>query len=367
MNTNKILVIEDEIGIAESLEVLLEANDYPTYIANNGSDGLNLLAKHYNEICLILCDVNLPDISGHDVLKVVRNNGNHYNIPFIFLTAFADDKDIREGMNMGADDYLTKPFSIKDLIQTIKSRISIHENTNSKNQQALKTKWNEIFTNNFRQEFYTPLNSLLNCINIAMSTKENIDKYELSLLLESINKSGFRLYRNARNLLLNTIISNKELPEFCTSTDNISFYSIVTTVVNKYYQHDNKPQIDLSIHSTLWTIPSCSQDLMEVVITELIDNAIKFNSSKNNPTAIIKKLPNGTECFCITNEIINDFEFNEDRIIPFKKFRLDNSLNGLGLGLFIVKELISSMKLHLEFEINESLFTVKVLLPTTTT
>jgi two-component system, sensor histidine kinase and response regulator len=123
MNTtmNKILVIEDEPMVRSSLVELLEAERFTTFSAIDGFEGIQLAQEQIPD--LILCDVMMPDLDGYDVLQMLRKDPETATIPFIFLTAKAALKEVRQGMNLGADDYLTKPFSRNELLQAISVRL----------------------------------------------------------------------------------------------------------------------------------------------------------------------------------------------------------------------------------------------------
>jgi two-component system, OmpR family, alkaline phosphatase synthesis response regulator PhoP len=117
----KILVIEDELDVRENLVDLLEANDYEVRSAENGFLGAVLALEHIPD--LIVCDVMMPEVDGHEVLQALRQSSTTAMIPFIFLTAMADIQSIRKGMELGADDYLTKPFENIDLLKAIEVKI----------------------------------------------------------------------------------------------------------------------------------------------------------------------------------------------------------------------------------------------------
>ena len=121
----KILVIEDELPVRENLVDLLEAEDFEVAATENGITGV--LWAEENLPDLIICDVMMPAVSGHDVLYELRQNPMTETIPFIFLTAMADKNDIRQGMELGADDYLTKPFTREEVLGAIASRLAKHE------------------------------------------------------------------------------------------------------------------------------------------------------------------------------------------------------------------------------------------------
>ncbi len=117
----KILVIEDELFVRENIVDLLEAEDFEVFSTENGI--LGILWAQENIPDLVICDVMMPEINGHDVLAEMRDLPNTELTPFIFLTAMADRGDIRHGMELGADDYLTKPFTREDLLNAITSRL----------------------------------------------------------------------------------------------------------------------------------------------------------------------------------------------------------------------------------------------------
>ncbi|GAB4463599.1 MAG: hypothetical protein OHK0037_16490 [Elainellaceae cyanobacterium] len=118
----KILVIEDDLTIRTALLKMLSAENYEAIAAPEGQTGLSL-AQGYGPD-LILCDIMMPGCDGYEVLAQLQQNPATAGIPFIFLTAKADRQDIRQGMAMGADDYLTKPFTRQELIEAIATRLN---------------------------------------------------------------------------------------------------------------------------------------------------------------------------------------------------------------------------------------------------
>lgn len=123
MNEKTILVVEDDTSVRYALSVFLEIAGINFVEAMDGTEALKQLAAR--KFDLILCDINLPDILGYEILKHVRSEPNLIAIPFIFLTAYADMRDVNKGMELGANDYLTKPFSNKQLIETVNKWLHI--------------------------------------------------------------------------------------------------------------------------------------------------------------------------------------------------------------------------------------------------
>jgi CheY-like chemotaxis protein len=121
----KILVIEDEPTVQANILELLEAEDFHGIGAENGFIGALWAREHLPD--LIICDVMMPELDGYGVLTVLRQDPVTATIPFIFLTAKADKVDLRQGMELGADDYLTKPFTADELLGAIASRFAKQE------------------------------------------------------------------------------------------------------------------------------------------------------------------------------------------------------------------------------------------------
>ena len=117
----KILVIEDEPEMRRNLLTILKLENFTALGAENGRAGLELVARERPD--LILCDVMMPELDGHGVLAALRASEATASIPFIFLTAKGEKTDLRSGMNLGADDYLTKPVAKADLLHAIAARL----------------------------------------------------------------------------------------------------------------------------------------------------------------------------------------------------------------------------------------------------
>lgn len=116
-----ILVIEDQPDMRENIATILDIENYAVIEAANGREGL-VLAREEKPV-LILCDVMMPELDGHGVLQALRQDRTIGGTPFIFLTARGETRDLREGMNLGADDYLMKPVSAQDLLSAVSARL----------------------------------------------------------------------------------------------------------------------------------------------------------------------------------------------------------------------------------------------------
>jgi two-component system, sensor histidine kinase and response regulator len=156
-----ILAIEDETQIRENLLEILELEGFNVLVAENGRIGLELAREHIPD--LIICDVMMPEIDGYDVLVSLRQDPNTIHIPFVFLSAKSTKTDLRKGMCLGADDYLSKPFTHNDILEAISIRLEKHQQMMVRYQQEI-----ELATSSarFTSSPQNPSNSLASPVKI---------------------------------------------------------------------------------------------------------------------------------------------------------------------------------------------------------
>ena len=123
----KIVVIEDEMQIRLNLQMMLKAEGHDVTQAANGREGLARIAAGRPD--LVLCDVMMPELDGFGVIEALRADPATADVPFVFLTALDDRASMRRGMNLGADDFLNKPFTRDELLDAIKTRLAKHQRT----------------------------------------------------------------------------------------------------------------------------------------------------------------------------------------------------------------------------------------------
>lgn len=117
----KLLIIDDQELNVQLMHDLLEDAGYEVLSANDGTTGIEIARKEQPD--LIICDISMPIVSGYAVLESLRENPTTASIPFVFLTAHTDPSSWRQGMELGADDYLTKPFNRKQLLAAVRARL----------------------------------------------------------------------------------------------------------------------------------------------------------------------------------------------------------------------------------------------------
>jgi len=160
----KVLLIEDDKVVRENTAELLELANYKVVTATDGKNGLLQAKKHLPDI--IICDIMMPELNGYGVLQILAKSKDTNHIPFIFLSAKTERKDIRKGMNLGADDYITKPFDESELFTAIESRLAkveiLRENLIGK------------ATDKIVDNFETPLRNLE---HLKIFFNENLEEY----------------------------------------------------------------------------------------------------------------------------------------------------------------------------------------------
>ena len=168
----KILVIEDEPAVRESITDMLVAEDFQVLGAENGQLGVQLAQKEMPS--LIICDIMMPLLNGYQVLAKLRKNPNTAIIPLIFLTAKVSQDDWRQGMELGADDYLIKPFTIDNLLKAVSTQL------------AKKNAISKYYSAEF--ECYKQTEEKLHKLKQFNETREDIFQHFFEELRQSVSK-----------------------------------------------------------------------------------------------------------------------------------------------------------------------------------
>ena len=188
----KVLLIEDSPEMRENTAEILELANYDVITAENGKKGVKAAQEHKPD--LIICDIMMPEMDGYGVLHILSKDSATATIPFIFLTAKADRNDFRKGMNLGADDYITKPFDETELLNAVESRL--------KKTEVLKKEYgkNAEGLDNFIREArgLTELNKLPENRKTKVFKKKEIVFYEKNFPsgLFFINKGKVKTYKS---------------------------------------------------------------------------------------------------------------------------------------------------------------------------
>jgi two-component system, sensor histidine kinase and response regulator len=274
---SKILVIEDDINVRENILDLLENEGFNIIEANNGLVGLQLAQAEIPD--LIICDVMMPELDGYEVLKALRQRPETAIIPLIFLTAKSEKTDFRQAMEMGADDYIFKPFTRKELLAAIACRLEKNNTIKNENQRRLDNLRNSIALS-LPHEMRTPLNGILGFSQILMEESDNLDAPTIKEMAESIYLSGERLYELIQNFLLyaelEIVKHDPEQVEFLQSQTTIfPNLKVINIIKDQAKKLGREADLQLELHPCKVNI---STSKIAKIVEELVDNAFKFSS-----------------------------------------------------------------------------------------
>lgn len=330
----KILVIEDELSLRKGVSEILFFENFEVLEAENGLVGVQLAEQHLPD--LILCDIMMPGMDGHEVLMELSKSENSKLIPFIFMTALSERSDQRTGMELGADDYITKPFTRDELLSAVNTRIKKSDDIKEKSDATL----NELRLNIISalpHELRTPLNGMLGYGEILMETPEVFSAEELPKLGRDIYDSAMRLYRLIQNYLL---YAQLELNKFDKKPPTVLIYpeKVCTETATKWAKDYNRSD-DLELNAEGGVVLAYADEFGKIV-EELTDNAFKFSEKG---TKVIVSCRQEKENYLLTVEDHGSGIAATDITKIGAYMQFDRKLyeqQGSGLGLIITMRLV---------------------------
>lgn len=335
----KVLVIDDSQEINELISETLKVHGYHVLVAEDGLAGVHLAQQHLPD--LILCDVNMPQLDGYATLTALRQQSSTATIPFIFLTGIADKGNIRQGMELGADDYITKPFTIGELLAAVKARL---EKQAAITRQAEK-KLEELRGNislALPHELLTPLTGILGFSSLLMENSDSIGPAELLELARSLHESALRLQRIIENFLLYSqielVAADAEKVAALRKGEFVFMKETLVEIVQQIARRSSREE-DLTVRIEAAPV-SIAPDKLQKVIAELVDNAFKF-SRPGDPVSLLSFQSDDTLIFSISDRGRGMTPEQIARIGAHMQFeRKFFEQQGSGLGLIIAKRLI---------------------------
>ena len=251
----KILLVEDDTSLRENIEELLDLSGFLVLPAANGKTAVQLAKKKLPD--LILCDIMMPEMDGYEVLEHLSEHEATRHIPFIFVSAKTEHKDVRKGMDLGADDYLTKPFEEEELLNAIQVRL--------KKAELLNGAWAEWHKKNRKSNEIRTLNQLKNFFDdhgelVTFKKEENI--YSLGehsnavyLILKGLVKS-YTLDEQGKELItslygeddflgFNSLLDNLPYEEFAVALEDVELAGISKAELRGILEENQKVSLEL--------------------------------------------------------------------------------------------------------------------------
>jgi signal transduction histidine kinase len=349
-----IFLIEDNAPLRENTKMLLELNGFEVSGFDSGPPALEKLKEKVPD--LVLCDIILPGMTGYDILGHVRKMASGGEVPFILLSALAEANQVRDGMNLGADDYVTKPFTSDGLLAAINSRLerSVKRRAAAEidlaNYQAQKLEY-------LPHEIRTPLSGIIGGIGILRADIKNLGG-DVKDVLDLMEESANRLERTALNYILYLSLSAGHDPFL--STTPVEAGLLVASIAARVAQEAGR-ESDLVLHTI--QAPTQCGNCLDRIVSEVISNAFKF-SPPGSKVDVNMALAGGQLTLNCRDQGCGMTEEEIAAIGPFKQFHRDErEQQGLGLGLAICKAQIKCDGCHLAIKPLEHGLEVELSLP----
>lgn len=334
-----ILVIEDEEHIRSNIAEILSYENYDVIEAPNGTRGIELAHQYKPDV--VLCDVLMPGITGWDVLLELRSSSITANTQFVFLTALADRASARKGMSHGADDYIAKPFTHKELLDTVATRLRRRDEMRNRETGKLDDLRKTIIYA-LPHELRSPLTGILSCAEfLMMDHPAGLELERVQNVARIIERSGRRLQRLVENYLYYA-----QLEMSSTDLDRPSDWSqqgtaspnatIQDAAIERTKAHEREKDLVVDAADTPIAI---SSDSLHKLVSELVDNACKF-SQPGSRIEVRGEINDQQYVMTVSDHGRGMDPAEIDNIGAYAQFQRNLfEQQGVGLGLAIVRRL----------------------------
>ena len=331
---DRLLVIEDEELIRESIADYLQQEGYECSTAHNGLEGIKIAKSEIPD--LIICDIKMPGLNGHQVLQELRSHISTSTIPFIFLSAMVDKEDLRTGMALGADDYITKPFQPEDLLNSVKTRLEKYS-VLKKRMDVLK----DSIATALPHELQTPLVAVMGYAEMLTDKFSDNSDPEALEFSEGILQAGLRLNRLIKNFIFYEKLELMHDGSKPLGTDQATV-PITSDLINSLSEkvierYNRRSDLEISSEDAAIYIPIT---YFTILIEELLDNAFKFSDPGSKVTLTCSK-QNNNYVLKVTDLGRGMTEEQIESIGAYLQFERDKyEQQGMGLGLTLSRKII---------------------------
>jgi two-component system, sensor histidine kinase and response regulator len=334
----KILVIDDEEWLREMVHMALAQKGFEVVEAENGSVGIEVARESLPD--LILCDVNMEKVDGYLTLSALRNEPATASIPFILMTGLADHAGMRHGMELGADDYLPKPFTIDALYAAVDARLKKVQAVRQEAEKKLADLRDNISLM-LPHELRTPLNGILAYGEVLSSEAGTLTPPEVAEMGQVIQESGKRLQRLVENFLIyaqiEMLAADPQKVGALRGKQALSPAALIEERARTQAASASRPH-DLVLELADSPTPM-SDEYLAKIIDELVQNAFKFSAPGTLVSVSYSELM-GSLVLVIADRGRGFSTEQITHIGAYMQFdRKFHEQQGLGLGLVIAKRL----------------------------
>ncbi|MEN9575680.1 MAG: hypothetical protein RL514_3535 [Verrucomicrobiota bacterium] len=335
----KILIVDDDAQLRSTIQMVLKLKGYEVLDADNGVTALKLARAALPD--LVISDINMPQSDGFAALTELRKDPTTAHIPLILMTGDAEASGMRKGMELGADDYLSKPFAMNALLKAVEARLKKQDVV----KQSAEKKLAELRANlslMLPHELNTPLVGILGFGEIISTCADTLQPAELAEMGKSILESGQRLQRLIQNFLIYSQLEllradDKEIAAMRTKRVEDVNEALTLVAHTKAQAASRLPDLRTDIcHGAV----CCAEDLLSKIVEEILGNAFKFSPS-GSPVKVAA-MPEGKLLkIVITDQGRGMKPEYLQGIAAYVQFeRGQHEQQGSGLGLVIAKRLI---------------------------
>ncbi len=352
MQNKNILLVEDDINTMILVTTLLEDEEYNVLKAEDGLQALEMVKNKPPD--LILLDLMIPEIDGFEVCKRIKNDKTTKHIPIIMLTAKSNKKDKIHGLSVGADDYITKPFDLNELLARIKNLLTMQSLQQEIIETQVGAKFSQLrlnFISMISHELRTPLNTILGYADILEDNQENNLTEKQISYIKDLHTNANNLLEKIENLIAfsKTFSTNQKVKKSFFLSDIIAstFSFLNKQVEQKMIEIKTNIPVDIEIYGI--------EEMYQQIFLSLLDNAIKFSEENGHIEVIAQKLENEIEVVIKDNGI--GFKDSEVESL-FESFVQGDSsytrkYSGMGLGLSLVKKHLETINGTIKAEHNK--------------
>ena len=334
----KILIIDDDELVCEMIATSLQMEGFEAIRAFDGAQGVEAARMHLPD--LIICDVVMPNLDGYGTLKALRDEPATATIPLIFLTGQSTKSDMRQGMVLGADDFLTKPIMINELVAAIRTRLEKQNLV----KQATERKLDELRANlslSLPHEIRTPLSGIIGFAEVLRDDVKSLGAEEISEMAKLILKSATRLGHMVENFLtyaqLEMLAATSTPDAFVGKDMTVMFDLHIEEIAEKEArEYGRSEDLTLSFGGVEAAISIASA---KRIVEELVDNAFKF-SSRGQHVDVSTHERGGLWELMVKDHGVGMESKDVAQIGAYRQFeRKRREQQGSGLGLAIAKKM----------------------------
>jgi two-component system sensor histidine kinase/response regulator len=342
----KILVIEDEADICAEVMQWLQYEHYTPIGAADGRSGL--AAALYEAPDLILCDITMPDMNGYEVLVEVRGNARLGQIPFIFLTAATDRNAMRRGMDLGADDYLTKPFTHAEVLNAVRSRLGKKAALDAQMQSQVET-MRQTFAGSeaqrmlrsrmlamFAHDFRNPLSWILASSEVLRDPAAHLTPERRTRQLDRIDGAVQQLLQMLDDMIAAAEVESKRI-EFAPTPMDLP--ALVEATIDEFRLIDQEAH-QFTLHNAFHHMLIADPKLIKRILTNLLSNAIKYSAAGTEISVKLEERNHDVYLEVQDHGMGIPQDSLPHLFEPFYRAVNAQSMKGAGLGLAIVKECV---------------------------